>query len=116
MDVRVLVIDEDRFCPIGTIDLTFDECQYLERDRALRLPAITRNLPMSFDRSAQDVVVEAVHPYVVIRPEKFHRRTSAGRHQTLTHVIVRSDEYLDDLRRTGRFRDWDADLRNSKPE
>ncbi len=111
MDWRVAVVDEDRFCIVGTMDLTFDECRALSdparggmvRVRCRELLAI----------GSFEVEPEAQVSAQMVRGQHFFRRSKDGDHRML-HVVVSGDRELDGLRRTGRFREWDADLKATK--
>jgi len=110
MDWRVAVIDENRFCIVGTMDLTFDECSALSdrmRGNMIRIPMRTLTTVGSFEaRPSLDDTYQAQ----VVRGANFYKRTDKSE-QSMLHVVVRDDRELDGLRRTGRFREWDADLR-----
>ena len=111
MDWRVAVIDEKRFCIVGTFDLTFSECEALsDRYRMhIRLPLRTLTSIGSFEVQPSDEKYEQV-----VRAQKFFKATGTNDRQEMLHVVVGSDEELEGLRKTGRFREWDADLREPK--
>lgn len=111
-DWRVIVVDEKRFCIVGTLDLTFDECAVLDDRRGpgfLRLPQRTRTAIGSFE-----VAPDNEMHFATVRSEKFYKRGAGEIEQLMLHVVIGSNEELDNLRRTGRFREWDADLREPK--
>lgn len=113
MDWRVAVIDERRFCIVGTFDLTFDECAALsDRYRGFikvphRLLASVGSFEVTPDRDAS-------YSMQIVRGQKFYKNTGENHRQEMLHVVVASEEELSGLRKTGRFRDWDADLRQPK--
>lgn len=108
MDWRVPVIDEERFCIVGTMDLTFKECALLSERKGggmIRIPSRELTAIGSFE-----VNPEVGYSVQVVRGNHFYKRTDRGE-QSMLHVVVQTNAELDGLRRTGRFREWDADLR-----
>ncbi len=110
MDWRVIVVDETRFCVVGTFDLTFDECNTLSDPRRGVLDLPERSLATI---GSWEVAAEPAFSVATIRGSQFHKVDSKGQKRSMLFVMVNSDGELDRLRRTGRFREWDADLREA---
>lgn len=107
---RVVVIDDSRFCIVGTMDLTFSECRDLSarRNGYIRIPHRMLENIGSFE-----VEPTASYSVATVRGEHMRKITDKGE-QSILHVVIRGEEELQSLRATGRFREWDADLRKTE--
>ncbi len=110
MDWRVAVIDEKRFCIVGTFDLTFAECRQLSDRRGPGMVRIPERRLVSIG-SFEVPTDRKEYTVAVVRGEQFYKRDADGTEHAMLHVIVSSESELSALRSTGRFREWDADLR-----